>query len=72
MNRIFTERIYTPKITDIMGIDEYIEMEATEKAQEKFVKNLLMEFDLPDEKIASLADVTVEFVNEVKAELKVK
>lgn len=55
-----------------MGIDEYIEMEATEKAQESFVKNLLKQSDFSDEKIASLANVTVEFVNEVKAGLKIR
>lgn len=69
MDRIFTERIYSPNKTDIMGIDEYIRMEAIEEAQESFVKNLLTDLDLPDEKIASLANVTVEFVNEVKADL---
>lgn len=72
MNRIFTEQIYKPNIKDIMGIDEYIEMEATEKAQESFVKNLLKQSDFSDEKIASLANVTVEFVNEVKAGLKIR
>jgi hypothetical protein len=72
MDRIFTERIITQNKTHIMGIDEYIRMEAIEEAQESFVKNLLMGLDLPDEKIASLANVTVEFVNEVKADLKIK
>ena len=55
-----------------MGIDEYIRMEAIEEAQESFVKNLLNGSDFSDEKIASLANVTVEFVNEVKAGLKIK
>jgi hypothetical protein len=70
MNRIFTERIYSPK-TDIMGIDEYIRWEAIEEEKERIVKNLLKGSDLSDEKIASLVEVTVEFVNEVKADLKV-
>jgi transcription initiation factor IIE alpha subunit len=54
-----------------MGIDEYIRWEAIEEEKERIVKNLLKGSDLSDEKIASLVEVTVEFVNEVKADLKV-
>lgn len=75
MNRTFTEQIYTPNNIKIMGIDEYIEMETREDEREsnnrRFVRNLLKESNFSDEKIASLVDVTVEFVNEVKADLKV-
>jgi len=68
----FIERIYKPDKFNIMGVDEYIRWEAIEETKEEFVKNLLKGSDFPDEKIASLVGVTLEFVNEVKAELKIK
>jgi len=72
MNRNFMKTIRSQDKNNYMGIDEYIRLEAKEEAQEEFVKNLLGEFDLPVEKIASLANTTVEFVNEVIADLKAK
>lgn len=76
MHRLFIERIYSPIYSNAMGIDEYIKMEAKEEEREssnrRFVENLLKGSDFSDEKIASLANVTVEFVNEVKADLKIK
>jgi hypothetical protein len=59
-----------------MSIDEYIKLVAKEEEREnnqrRFVQNLLKGSDFPVEKIASLADVPVEFVNEVIADLKAK
>jgi predicted transposase YdaD len=50
------------------GIEKGIEIERTEKNL-KFVKSLLTQTDHPVQKIAQLADVTVAFVEEVKASL---
>ena len=64
-----------------MNTDEYLKMigkeegreegilEGQEKAAEAFVKNLLKGSDFAVEKIASLANVTVEFVNKIKNNL---
>ena len=60
-----------------MNTDEYLKMvgkeegilEGQEKAAEAFVKNLLEGSDFVVEKIASLANVTVEFVNKIKNNL---
>ena len=64
-----------------MNTDEYLKMvgkeegreegilEGQEKAAEAFVKNLLEGSDFAVEKIASLANVTVEFVNKIKNNL---
>ena len=49
-----------------MNTDEYLIMEAKEEATAAFIRNLLKETDFSVEKIASFANVTVEFVNEVK------
>lgn len=40
------------------------------EASERFVKNLLLNTDFNVEKVASLADVSVDFVLKIKAELK--
>ncbi len=55
-----------------MGTLEYVRMESREETSRLVVENLLKELQLPVEKIASLANVTVEFVNDVKEDLKAK
>jgi len=58
-----------------MSIDEFVKQEGIEEGIEiglengkrEFVGNLLKGTDMPVEQIASLANVTVEFVNEIKA-----
>jgi hypothetical protein len=73
MNRIFKMRIQSHDKNNIMGIDEYLKMVGKEEglAQGKeeqnrlFVGNLLKEGFAP-EKIASLANVTIDFVKKVK------
>lgn len=55
-----------------MGIDEYCRMEGREEVQEEVIKNLLRESDFSVEKIASLVNTTVEFVNEVIEDMKAK
>jgi len=51
---------------NFMNTDEYLIMEAKEEATATFIRNLLKESDFSVEKIASLVNATVEFVNEVK------
>jgi hypothetical protein len=74
MNRIFRERIQSQDKNFVMGIDEYVKMEGIEEGIEirnrQFVENLLRETEFSTEKISALADVTVEFVNEVRNGLK--
>jgi hypothetical protein len=57
-----------------MGIDEYIKLEGIEIGREekgrKVVENLLRETDFTKEKISTLADVSIEFVDEVRESLK--
>ena len=76
MNRIFRRRIQSQDKNNIMGIDEYVKMVAKEEARENyswlFVENLLKGSDFSAEKIASLANVTVEFVNKIKNGLEDK
>lgn len=81
MNRIFKERIHSQDKSNIMGFDEYLKQVGKEEGLEQgrmeeretnhriFVENLLRGSDFPAEKIASLANVTVEFVNQIKSEL---
>lgn len=45
---------------------------ATEACNRLFVENLLKDSTLDDEKIASMADVTLEYVKKVKVGLKKK
>lgn len=56
-----------------MNTDQYLRMEGKEEGKEEaaltFVKNLLRGSDFAVEKIASLANVTVEFVNKIKNNL---
>jgi hypothetical protein len=84
MNRIFKERIQPQDKNNIMGIDEYLKQvgkeeglaEGMEKGRENssrlFVENLLKDGSFPVDKIASFANVTVEFVNKIKKGLKAK
>lgn len=84
LNRIFIKRIKTQDKSNIMGIDEYIKQEAREEAwaearaeaileeRERFVESLLNDSNFPVEKIASLANVTVEFVNKIRNDKKIK
>jgi len=48
---------------------EYVRMESREETSRLFVENLLKESEFSVEKIASLANVSVDFVNEVKNKL---
>lgn len=56
-----------------MGTEEYLLQKAEKKGREEskkvFVKSLLSDTDFDDEKIASLADVSVTLVKEIKAQL---
>jgi hypothetical protein len=52
-----------------MNTVEYLKMEGKEEAATAFVENLLKGSDFVVEKIASLANVSVEFVNKVKSQL---
>jgi len=68
MNRIFIEKVIPHDKSNFMSIDEYIKM----VERERIAENLLKESDLSVEKIASLTNVTVEVVNEIKEDLKIK
>jgi hypothetical protein len=72
MNRSFRERIESQDKNDVMGTLEYVRMESREETSRLFVENLLKESEFSVEKIASLANVKVEFVNDVKEDLKAK
>ena len=76
MNRNFRERIRSQDKNNIMGIDEYVRRVAKEEERENnsrlFVENLLKDGSFSVEKIASLANVTVAFVNKIKKGLKTK
>lgn len=72
MNGKFEERIKIHDKNNVMGTIEYVRLEAEEKTSRLFVENLLKESKFPVEKIASLANVTVEFVNKIKKEQKIK
>lgn len=84
MNRTFAERIKSYDKNNVMGIYEYVKMEGKEEglaeglaegrkeSSRLFVQNLLKETDFSTKKIASLANVTVKFVNKIKRELKDK
>ncbi|HLZ85583.1 MAG TPA: hypothetical protein VKQ52_00030 [Puia sp.] len=56
-----------------MNTREYIKMEGKEEGKEEattaFVENLLKGSDFAVEKIAFLANVSVEFVNKIKSQL---
>ena len=52
-----------------MNTVEYLKMEGREEATVSFVQNLLKQSDFAVEKIASLANVSVEFVNKIKSKL---
>ena len=77
-HRKFEELVRETDKSSVMNTVEYLRMEGREEGIElgieqaatTFVKNLLNESEFTDEKIASLANVTVEFVNEVKDDLK--
>lgn len=60
--------------TNTMGIFETLaEIRAEETKEEErtnFVRNLLLGTDFSDEKIASLANVSLAFVEEIKAKIK--
>jgi hypothetical protein len=76
-NRIFMEQIdvITGK-KDTMGIIEQVKEIRLEEAREEerrlFVVNLLKDSDMPLEKIASVANVTLRFVKEVQDQLHAK
>ncbi|HWK06015.1 MAG TPA: hypothetical protein VNS58_20385 [Puia sp.] len=76
MNRTFREQIEPYDKNKVMSVDEVVKLVAQEEEREKrsrlFVDNLLSNTEFSVEKIASLADVPVEFVNKVKAGLKAK
>jgi predicted transposase/invertase (TIGR01784 family) len=88
MNRIFRERVQSHDKDNIMNIDDYVKMiskeegleegkregrkEGVEKSKRLFVENLLSNTDFTVKKIASLANVTIKFVNQIKNESKAK
>ncbi len=66
MNRIFAERIKPQDKNNIMGIDEYIKLEARTEKEISVVRNLLSNTDFPNERIAAIAGVSLTFVEEVR------
>jgi len=78
MNRNFRERIQSHDKSNVMGIDEYVRQEGFEigieegiekgrqEAQRVIVANLLAGTEFSDDKIASLANVSVEVVEQVR------
>ena len=69
-NRKFDKLFKETDKTSVMNTVEYLKMEGKEEAATAFVENLLKGSDFVVEKIASLANVSVEFVNKVKNQLK--
>jgi len=73
-NRKFNKLFRQADKTSVMNTVEYLKMEGREEGREEanaiFVENLLKQTDFAVEKIASLTNVTVEFVNEIKNKLK--
>jgi predicted transposase YdaD len=84
MNSNFRGRIQSQDKNNIMGIDEYLKQVGKEEGLEEgrkeerehssrlFVENLLKDSGFSVEKIASLANVTVAFVNKINKGLKTK
>jgi hypothetical protein len=84
MNLNFKKRIQSHDKNNIMGIDEYLKQggkeeglaEGLEQGRENssrlFVENLLKDGSFSMDKIASFANVTVDFVKEIKKDLKAK
>ena len=68
-NRKFDNLFRETDKTRVMNTVEYLKMEGKEEAATAFVENLLKGSDFVVEKIASLANVSVEFVNKVKNQL---
>jgi hypothetical protein len=68
-NRKFDNLFKETDKTSIMNTVEFLKMEGKEEAATAFVENLLKGSDFVVEKIASLANVSVEFVNKVKNQL---
>jgi hypothetical protein len=68
-NRKFDHLFRQTDKTSVMNTVEYLKMEGKEEAATAFVENLLKGSDFAVEKIASLANVSVEFVNKVKSQL---
>jgi hypothetical protein len=68
-NRKFDDLFKETDKTSVMNTVEYLKMEGKEEAATAFVENLLKGSDFVVEKIASLANVSVEFVNKVKNQL---
>jgi len=68
-NRKFDNLFKETDKTSVMNTVEYLRMEGKEEAATAFVENLLKGSDFVVEKIASLANVSVEFVNKVKNQL---
>jgi hypothetical protein len=68
-NRKFDNLFRRTDKTSVMNTVEYLKMEGKEEAAVSFVQNLLRGSDFNVEKIASLANVSIEFVNEVKRKL---
>src|SRR5690242_11681720 len=68
-NRKFDNLFRQADKISIMNTVEYLRMEGREEATVSFVQNLLKQSDFAVEKIASLANVSVEFVNKIKSKL---
>jgi len=71
--RKFDNQFKETEKSDVMKMDDFVKMVAREEGivetSTTFVENLLKGSDFTAEKIASLANVSVEFVNEVKSTL---
>ncbi|HEY4336113.1 MAG TPA: hypothetical protein VGM89_09455 [Puia sp.] len=70
LNRKFDYLIEKSDKTQIMNTDEWLQMVAREEVAEAIVENLINGTDFDSEKIASLANVTVELVDEIKERLQ--
>jgi len=76
MNRKFEEEFKQTDKNNVMNTIEYLKMEGREegreKAQEAIAENLLKGSDFSVEKIATLTNVSVEVVNEIKSNLHIR
>jgi hypothetical protein len=66
MNRTFKRQVGSDGKDNFMGIDEYLMMVAKEETKTSVIMNRLTMTDFSSEKIASIVEVTVDFVDEVR------
>ena len=70
MNRKFDQQLKLDKTYSLMNTVEYIRMEAKEETQNIVIKNLITTTELSDEKIASVVNVPLAYVKEIREENK--